>query len=662
MLTAQPPTPFRPTERASFIKRHYWLLPALLALLFVLMVGAWASVNDAAEQRVFQQTLASDAASVEAQIAARLEVERARLRDMARQLALDPAGQRHNFAELAEVQASLQRLANRLVWLDDNWRLLARAERHAPWHGLEDSAHLRIQIRGQAEHLVVPAPSSHGQPGGQLLARYDITDLLGSTDLAWLNRRYEVAFLSELGEIIATTAQAQRPAHGAPFERHLASSADTRLVLRPYEMPLLWWRSPRTFALLAGLLLLGVAGSWLLRREMRRVAQAVADAQTEAAWRQSMEDSALVGLRARDAQGTILYVNKTLCEMVGYCATELVGAKPPLPFWPPDAIDAMMARNLDTLAGAAPATGFESRWQHRDGHFIDVMIFESPLRDLQGQPMGWMGSIVDISDRKRLEEKNRRYTALMAQHARLNDLGLLASELAHELNQPLATVTAYSSGLSMAIRKMPSASPDILAALDALQQNARKAGDIVHWIRRQTSRTPAQRQQLNMAALVAEVVLMHRPTFQQAGIGLEYACASHVDYPVLADRVGLEQVLGNLLRNALEALSEQPHPVGAARLSITASPATNAANGSVEVSVADNGPGLQGRNMDDLCATFYSTKTQGMGLGLGICRSIIEAHGGSLTASDAKSGSGAVFCFVLPLALPPLASPPETPP
>ncbi|WP_177172825.1 sensor histidine kinase [Giesbergeria anulus] len=640
------------------MKRNYWLLPGLLALVFVLMVGAWASVNDATEQRAFAQTLASDAASVEAQIVARLEVERARLRDIARQLPLESAKNRTGFAELPEVQAGLQRLSNRLVWLDDKLRLLASAERPAQWSGLEDSTDLRIQMRGQAEHLVVPAPGGYGQPGGQLLARYEITDLLGSTDLAWLNRRYEVSFLSELGEVIATTAHPQRIAHGAPFERHLVSSTDTRLILRPYDMPILWWRSPRTFALLAGLLLLGAGGSLLLRREMRRVAQAVADAQTEAAWRQSMEDSALVGLRARDTEGSILYVNKTLCDMVGYSAHELIGSRPPLPFWPPDAVDAMMARNLDTLAGAAPATGFESRWQHRDGHFIDVMIFESRLHDPQGQHIGWMGSIVDISDRKLLEEKNRRYTALMAQHARLSDLGLLASELAHELNQPLATVIAYSSGLSMAVRKMEQASPDILAALDALQKNARKAGDIVHWIRRQTSRVPAQHQRLDMAALVAEVLAMHRHTFQQAGVALKWT-PPNSECPVLADRVGIEQVLGNLLRNALEALSEQQSRTGYVRITLTSHHAPEGGGGSVELAVSDNGPGMQGRNIDDLCATFYSTKTQGMGLGLGICRSIVESHGGTFSASDAESG-GAIFRFSLPMAAPLSPSPPES--
>jgi two-component system sensor histidine kinase DctS len=152
-----------------------------------------------------------------------------------------------------------------------------------------------------------------------------------------------------------------------------------------------------------------------------------------------MEDSALVGLRARDTEGRILYVNKTLCDMVGYRAEELVGVLPPLPFWPPEAVGALMASNLNTLAGAAPATGYETRWRHRDGHAVDVVIFESRLVDGEGRHIGWMGSIVDIGERKRLEDLERRHTEVLAQHARLNDLGLIASELAHELNQPLGS-------------------------------------------------------------------------------------------------------------------------------------------------------------------------------------------------------------------------------
>ena len=244
---------------------------------------------------------------------------------------------------LPEVIAGFDRLWNRLVWLDADLRVLGLADRTVGAATAPSTDALRVQGRGQADHLEQPVPAAAGLREGQVLARYDLTDLLGSTDLAWLSGRYQVTFVSELGEVIATTARADRRPQGAPLRTVSASFRDATLRLAPYEAPQPWFRGGGTIALLAGLLGLGIAASLLLRREVRQVQQAETASRTEAAWRRSMEDSALVGLRARDTEGRILYVNKTLCEMVGYSQEELVGLVPPLPFWPPEAVDALMA-------------------------------------------------------------------------------------------------------------------------------------------------------------------------------------------------------------------------------------------------------------------------------------------------------------------------------
>ena len=414
MPKALAPPPFHPKVQESVFKRSLWLLPLLLALLVVALVSYWAEVNDAHDRAAFQHTLIADAQSVEAQFAARQDMERARLREVADKLKV-PASDAALRA-MPEVLAGLDRLWNRLVWLDENGQVLARAARDTQTP-VAASADLRIQSTGQADHFVVAVHTPDGRQAGRLLARYDMTDLLQSTDLAWLNRRYQVEFLSELGEVIATTANPAKLPDGTRYERPLESFKDTTLRLTPYDAQASWRRNGRTLALLAGLLVLGAAASALLRKEMRRVAGAVSVSQTEAAWRQSMEDSALVGLRARDPAGRILYVNNTLCDMVGYSREELVGLIPPLPFWPPDAVDDMMAQNMNTLAGQAPAGGFETRWRHRDGHFLDVTIFESPLVNSDGVRIGWMGSIVDIGERKRLEEKERHHIEAMSRQS-----------------------------------------------------------------------------------------------------------------------------------------------------------------------------------------------------------------------------------------------------
>jgi len=364
----------------------------------------------------------------------------------------------------------------------------------------------------------------------------------------------------------------------------------------------------------------------------------------------------LVGLRARDAEGRILYVNKTLCDMVGYAREALVGLKPPLPFWPPDAVDAMMARNLNTLAGRTPSTGFETRWKHQDGHLIDVMIFEARLVNAAGIHIGWMGSIIDISERKRLEEKDRQHTETLAQHARLNDMGLLASELAHELNQPLTAIVSYSAGLRVAMTKIPTLQADVIAAVEEVHRHARKAGDIVNWIRRQTSRSEPLRRLFDVNTGVAEVIELRKRQIQRVGADLTLDLTTSPS-SALIDRIGIEQVVTNLVRNAADAVTGN---TGARCIWVQSRVVKGLAQGgqTIAVSVSDNGPGLQGRTIDVLCSTFYSTKADGMGLGLGICRSIVESHGGTLTALERPDG-GAQFTFTLPTE-PMAAFPPTT--
>jgi two-component system sensor histidine kinase DctS len=645
MPLALAPKPFQPHVRASALKRTLWLLPFLLALVFVVLTAYWAESNDAQERATFQNTLIADTQSVEAQLTGRQDMERSKLHEVAYRLSARKSVGDASLKSLPEVVAGLDRLWNRLVWIDEDSQVIARASRDSSTQ-TSASDGLRIQSAGQTDHLVAPVRWEDGSAAGQLLARYEITDLLQSTDLAWLNRRYQVDFLSELGEVIATTANPTRIPNGARYERPLPAFKDTTLRLTPFESLASWQKNGRTLALLGGLLLLGAAASQLLRREMARVAHATTHAQTEAAWRQSMEDSALVGLRARDPTGRILYVNKTLCDMVGYSREELAGLIPPLPFWPPEAIDDMMARNLNTLAGDAPTSGFETRWRHRDGRSLDVMIFESPLVNSDGIRIGWMGSIVDISERKALEDKERRQVETMAQHARLNDLGLIASELAHELNQPLTTIASYGAGLHLALKKQLPSANDLLAAVDAVNRNAKKAGDIVNWIRQQTSPSKPVRTACDINAIAADSLQQRHRQIVRSHIQVHLQLAT--DLPLVnMDRIGVEQVISNLVRNAADALAQQDRK-RSIWVETRTSTGASAQDTMVEVVVRDNGPGLQGRTIDALCSTFYSTKETGLGLGLGICRAIAESHGGKLRAQDTPNG-GAEFSFSLPI-------------
>jgi two-component system, LuxR family, sensor histidine kinase DctS len=641
------PQPFHPAARASVVRRSLWLLPAVLALAFVTVMARWADIRDAQERDKFQQTLLADAMSVDLQLTGRKDVEQAKLRQAADHMPRSVGDADRALAAMPEVVAGMDRLWNRLVWLDADQQVVARAARLAPIStGTSDA--LRIQARGQADHFVAAVAAANGMSAGQLLARYDMTDLLRSTDLAWLTRRYEVDFLSELGEVIATTSVLEKTPEGARYERPLQAFKDTTLRLTPYDALVSWRGNTGTLALLAGLLLLGAAASHLLRREMHRVARAVTVSQSEAAWRRAMEDSALVGLRARDLAGRILYVNKTLCDLVGYSREELVGLLPPLPFWPAEEVQTIMERNQMTLTGQAPRTGTETRWQHRDGRRLDVMVFESPLVDAGGAHVGWMGSIVDISERKRLAATERLQSEALARHARLTMMGEMASSLAHDINQPLTVIANYAEGLLTRVQRQRNPDPELREPLDAIGRHAELAGRIVQKIRERLGRNRSDRLPCDLNRVVAGAVDLQREAAARQSVRLDLVPSPALPLAAV-DRVGIEQVVTNLVRNAIDALADTGSD---RRVQVSTSLHTSGVGEgmreSVRIEVRDNGPGLQGRSIETLCAWSYSTKADGLGMGLAICRFIVEDHGGTLGASDAPEG-GALFFLAIPV-------------
>ncbi len=628
----QLPRPFQPELKAAIWRRALWSMPAALSLVFVALIIFLAQRNDAVERADLARAIVADTLSVEAQLRGRLDIEKARLRVVAARLPAHSSDGNAVLAALPEVAGGLDRLWLSLTWLDANNQLLgqARGQRQA----------------GQSLHLEAPVGDGNAQRKGRLLVRYDPADLLRDRDFWWLASQYDVELISGVGQVLASTAKPGRQAGGERNEKVFEPIEDATLRLTRLAPTPPWFHSARSLALIAGLLLLGMAASLLLRRDAVRVAQAEQDWRTEAAWRQAMEESALVGLRARDPQGRILYVNGTLCRMVGYTPLELVGLAPPLPFWPPDAIDEMMARNLSTLAGQAPVAGFETRWRHSGGHMLDVMIFESPLVDSAGGQIGWMGSIVDITQRKRAEDAERRQLEVMAHHARLTTMGEVASTLAHELNQPLTAIVSYSAGLSMALSKLRGVDPEVLGAMEAVRSNAAQAGRIVHRIRTRLSRHEPVQDACDLNAVVREAMDLLARRLATDDIRTQLALDAALPV-VFADRVGIEQVISNLVRNAADALAQRAQR-RELRLSTFCLPGGTGAPASACIEVSDNGPGLQGRSAETLFASFYSTRNDGMGLGLAICRSIVEAHHGSMTMTESPGG-GATLRVSLPL-------------
>ena len=621
------------------VRRMLWLLPLLASLLFVVGVLAWAYRADVAEREDRRTTLIADALSSEAQLRDLLGVEMARLLELARHL---PQQQRTSasLAESPEVTEGLRRIWLGVTWLDANNRIIA----HAP----EQNEGAGLRVGDQADGPGVSAHLTQAVGNEKLVLRYSPALLLRRGIPWWLTRKYDVQLIDSNEQVIASLDQAPLRTEAQGHESYMVAvganmpGAFLELTLREVAPP--FWRT-LPLVLMAGFLGLMLAATLLLRRQVVRISRAENAWRTEAAWRQAMEDSALVGLRARDAEGRILYVNRTFCHMVGLSADHLVGLRPPMPYWPPDALDEVMLRNKRNLEGRAPRDGYEALWCHKDGRRLNVMVFESPLIDANGTQTGWMGSIIDITARKLLEERERHQTEAMAHQARLTTLGEVASALAHQLNQPLTVIMGYNAGLQ---RMLTDAGYDNQAVLHALSQQgeqAAEAGRIVRRIREFLTRRAPQREACDLVAVARRAAELLKRDLQAAQVSVEWALAPNLPQ-VFADPILMEQVLINLIRNAVDAmLGMAPHDGagGSIRIGVQRS-----GERFVRMDVEDSGPGLNGRSVDALSAPFYSTKSDGMGMGLAICRSVIEVHHGGMDAGTGSLG-GARFSFTLPV-------------
>jgi two-component system sensor histidine kinase DctS len=192
-----------------------------------------------------------------------------------------------------------------------------------------------------------------------------------------------------------------------------------------------------------------------------------------------MEDSLMVGMRARDLEGRVTYVNPAFLQMVGFSAEELIGREPPMPYWAPEEMERTLLLHNKVLEGKAPHEGFEIRLMRKDGSRFDALIYEAPLIDADGRQTGWMGSIIDVTARKHAEELARQQQEKLQVTARLVTMGEMASTLAHELNQPLAAITSYNAGCLNKLESGNFSAVQLKEALGKLGVQAQRAGHII---------------------------------------------------------------------------------------------------------------------------------------------------------------------------------------
>ncbi len=512
-----------------------------------------------------------------------------------------------------------------------------------------------------------------GRPPGYLVATYSLHDILAELVGKELARGQSLAFTEADGTRLAL--------HGEPSQGSRTYIAQQLLDL-PGNTLVLKLESrqgrPAFFpnvltALVTAMSLALLAVLWLLARDMRRRLKVEHDLGEALAFRKAMEDSVLTGLRARDLSGRITYVNPAFCQMVGIAAKELLHQSFPPPYWPPELAATYQQRQAIRLAGnMLPREGHESVFMRPDGTRFPVLIMEAPLINAVGKHTGWMSAILDVSEQRRVEELSRASQDRLQATARLAMVGEMASLLSHELNQPLAAISSYATGSLNLLKyqsetdRSPSTgsasgsgpgvasdyvghlSEDLQLAMGRIAEQAERAGKVIKsvhdFVRRREQAREAVEPHALLDAVMPLVALQARKLSVTLVLEVDAACPA-----VLCDRTMVEQVLLNLSRNGMQAMQQLGRSLPRI-LTLRVQPAPSDEPGRwITFSVTDGGEGISPDVESQLFTPFFTTKVEGMGLGLSLCRTVIEQHGGFLAFEPALP-QGTVFSFTLPVA------------
>jgi two-component system sensor histidine kinase DctS len=489
---------------------------------------------------------------------------------------------------------------------------------------------------------------SGGRVTGYLVATYSLGELLAARIGPQLGRSQEISFTEADGTRLAMHGLARRGSRVFTAQQLLDLPGST-MVLRMDS-----WRSqPDMFpnvltALVTVMSIALVTVLFMLGHDTRRRLRVEQDLADALAFRKAMEDSLVTGLRARDLEGRTTYVNPAFCQMVGFVPDELLGRGNPAPYWPPERADEYWQRQKVRLTGGnrPPREGFESVFMRKDGTRFPVLIIEAPLINAHGLQTGWMSAVLDISEQRRVEELGRASQERLQATARLATVGEMASLLSHELNQPLAAIASYATGSINLLAHSPAHSDDLELAMKRIAEQADRAGRVIKSVHDFVRRRDQAREPVAPNVLVDAILPLVNLQARKLGVRVDSRIPE--DLPlVLCDRTMVEQVLLNLARNAMQAMDEArvAHP----QLLLQARIAGTSEIGRrwLEFSVSDCGPGIPEEVKTQLFTPFFTTKAEGMGLGLSLCRTVVEQHGGYLVF-ESNQPRGTIFRFTLP--------------
>jgi len=344
-----------------------------------------------------------------------------------------------------------------------------------------------------------------------------------------------------------------------------------------------------------------------------------------------------------DPQGTVLEANQTALDFIGCSNADVVGRK----FWdtPWWAHSVAMQDRLKVAVGDAAAgklVRFEANHVGKQGRPLVIDFSLKPVVNEQGETVLIIPEGRDITDRKQAEEKVQQMHQESAHVMRVSTMGEMASSMAHELNQPLTALISYCGTALQQARQMPSLPDGYLDLLERASGQAHRAGDVIRHLRDFVSKGNNDKTCVVLNELVQGVIDFVSWELRDSDIQITLQDGSH-SREVFVDKVQIEQVLINLIRNSIEAIKGANVAEGCVDIA-----SHLGEDKMIEVTVADNGPGISASIAEVLFEPYQTSKESGMGMGLSISRSIIEAHNGSLSADLARQQKGALFRMRIP--------------
>jgi PAS domain S-box-containing protein len=356
-------------------------------------------------------------------------------------------------------------------------------------------------------------------------------------------------------------------------------------------------------------------------------------------------DANIVGIVISHLDDRIIEANDAFLDLLGYTRDDVGSGRIRWKELTPPGWQAASERAVAQIRETGSCDVFEKAYFRKDGSRVPVLVASAAFDETRTQVVSF---ILDLTERKRAEtearESERRYREMQMELAHANrvaTIGQLTASIAHEVRQP---ITATALNATTAIRWLSAQQPNLeeaRLALDRIVSDSSRADAIIDRIRALVKRAPQRKDRLQINDVILEVVALTRSEAMKNAVSVQTRLAEHLP-PVEGDRVQLQQVILNLVVNAVEAMSGVSN--GARELAISTQKAESAG---VLVAVKDSGPGLAPESLERVFDAFYTTKASGLGLGLSICRSIIEAHDGRLWASP-NPPHGVIFQFTLP--------------